>query len=267
MFLNKQSIDLEPFFAEVSSGLRDEANYLREAKALSIYRDLFDGPLYRVPRVYHDYCGPRVLTMSHEKGTRLSDWINSNKQLPEKQEWLADRVLKLMTEEFFLHGVVQTDPNFGNFLVDENSGQLVLLDCGAVRSYPRPFRAEIRQLAQYAIDENKADMEKMMTKLQMLHPDEVPEAKDELIKLIVDIMALFQKKTQPVNFGDPDYLAQMRKRALQAVRKVKHSGPARQILFLNRKLGGMFHLLKEMGVRSDIHPYWLEVQGLDLEKK
>ena len=37
---------------------------------------------------------------------------------------------------------------------------------------------------------------------------------------------------------------------------VKFTAPAKDLIFLNRKLGGMFHLLKDLGVRADLNIMW-----------
>jgi len=45
---------------------------------------------------------------------------------------------------------------------------------------------------------------------------------------------------------------------------VRYTAPARQMIFLNRKLGGMFHLLKDLDARADLHAYWQDVMKLNL---
>lgn len=266
LLINGQSINLEPFFDELRAGLKDEANYRREAKALTAYRELFHGSKFRVPQVFPDYSTEKVITMTCESGERLSDWILRKKLEGGSVEWMIRRVLKLLTEEFFVHGLVQTDPNFGNFLVDDSNRRLILLDCGAVRSYKSKFREEIRDLARLAMMEQREPVVSKMISLDMLSQDENPEAKEELAQIIIDIMVLFRSDHQPVDFGDRDYLADLRQRAFRVVRKLKHSGPARQVIFLNRKLGGMFHLLKEMQAVYDIHPFWQMVENIDFDE-
>jgi predicted unusual protein kinase regulating ubiquinone biosynthesis (AarF/ABC1/UbiB family) len=202
--------------------------------------------------------------MSREVGTRLSDWIAANKENPAARAWLGNKVLRLLIDEFFLHGIVQTDPNFGNFLIDEEQKKMVLLDCGAVRLFNKEFRRNIRALAVIATDFETTPVVEKMIDLGMINPNESPEVKTLLAELVIDVMALFAKENQPVNFGDIDFINDLRKRAFDVIRLVRYSGPARQVIFLNRKLGGMFHLLKEMQIEMDIYPYWEQVLALDL---
>ena len=45
----------------------------------------------------------------------------------------------------------------------------------------------------------------------------------------------------------------------------KRPRPAKQVVFLNRKLGGMFHLLKDADASLDLHEYLVRVTSLDLQ--
>ena len=263
--INGKSINLTPFYQELHQGLKDEADYLLEAASLARYHELFNGDTFTVPKVIRPFSTVRVLSMSKVEGNRLTDWIAANKEKPEARAWLGDKVLRLLIDEFFVHGIVQTDPNFGNFLIDEKQTKMVLLDCGAVRLFNREFRRNIRALAVIATDFETTPVVEKMIELDMLNANESPEVKTLLAELVIDVMALFAKENQPVNFGDIDFISDLRKRAFEVIRLVRYSGPARQVIFLNRKLGGMFHLLKEMQVVMDISPYWERVLALDLE--
>lgn len=263
--INGKSINLTPFYQELHQGLKDEADYLLEAASLARYHKLFNGDTFTVPKVIRPFSTVRVLSMSKVEGTRLTDWIAANKEKPEARAWLGDKVLRLLIVEFFVHGIVQTDPNFGNFLIDEKQTKMVLLDCGAVRLFNREFRRNIRALAVIATDFETTPVVEKMIELDMLNANESPEVKTLLAELVIDVMALFAKENQPVNFGDIDFISDLRKRAFEIIRLVRYSGPARQVIFLNRKLGGMFHLLKEMQVVMDIYPYWEQVLALDLK--
>ena len=262
--INGKTINLTPFYQELHQGLKDEADYLLEAASLSKYYELFNGEDFTVPEVIKSFSTVRVLSMSRVSGTRLTDWIAANKEKPEARQWLGNKVLRLLIDEFFVNGIVQTDPNFGNFLIDETTKKMVLLDAGAVRLFPREFRRNIRELANIATDFETTPVVEKMIELEMVNPNESPEVKTLLAELVIDVMALFAKENQPVNFGDIDFINDLRKRAFDVVRQVRYSEPARQVIFLNRKLGGMFHLLKEMQVVMDIYPFWEEVMALDL---
>jgi len=59
----------------------------------------------------------------------------------DRRNALAENMLELFFKEAFEWGLMQTDPNFGNYriLLDDNGDQLVLLDFGAVHELPKNF--------------------------------------------------------------------------------------------------------------------------------
>lgn len=46
---------------------------------------------------------------------------------------------RLTLKELFGWRLMQTDPNWGNFLYDERTDMVHLIDFGAAREYPKPF--------------------------------------------------------------------------------------------------------------------------------
>src|SRR6185295_11000836 len=99
-------------------------------------------------------CTSRVLTMSWANGTSLNDWIRSAPS-HEERLFLARTALDLYCLEFFTWGLVQTDPNFGNFLVRSAERQLVLLDFGASVEYDDEFRAQYVELLRAVASGNR----------------------------------------------------------------------------------------------------------------
>lgn len=48
-------------------------------------------------------------------------------------------MLELTLKELFVFHFMQTDPNWGNFLYDEATKTINLIDFGAARDYPKKF--------------------------------------------------------------------------------------------------------------------------------
>ena len=66
----------------------------------------------------------------------------------------------------------------------------------------------------------------------------------------------FLSDKQPFDFGNIDYEIRSRDSVFNFTKALKFSPPPRQVIFLHRKLGGLFNLLKRMEVRVDLKPYW-----------
>jgi len=254
-----RNISFDAVFDELAKGLKVETDYRQEATALKKYRDLLTTyPKYVVPQVFEEFSTGRVLTLSYESGQRLNQWIKKP-ATAERKRLFAKQVLDLLMLEIFGFGVVQTDPNYGNFLVRDEGETLVLLDFGAVREYTPEFRMSLYELLASAVEGQREKFLALSVAQGFLDERESSAVKEQFYVMMGNIGAMFKKENQPFCFNDSRYLSSMREQALAFANNVRHTSPAHQIIFLNRKLGGMFHLLKDLDCRMDLSDYWQSV--------
>ncbi|CAH8474757.1 unnamed protein product [Schistosoma turkestanicum] len=117
--------------------LRAECDYLLEAVYGKRFTQLLeDDPVFQVPQVIDELTTSRVLTTEYMDGLVLDDCIS----LPQDvRNWLGEQLLRLCLKELFVFHVMQTDPNWSNFLYNPQTGKIVLLDFGASREYSKSF--------------------------------------------------------------------------------------------------------------------------------
>jgi predicted unusual protein kinase regulating ubiquinone biosynthesis (AarF/ABC1/UbiB family) len=156
---------------------------------------------------------------------------------------------------------VQTDPNYGNFLYREETGQLVLLDFGAVQSFPASFRDDYRELLALALENDRDGLIDKGVAMQLMDGREAPEVQAQFADLVQLVGRMFVRERQPFDFGGLAHLEETRTTLMAFARNVRFSPPPKQIAFLNRKLGGMYHLLKDAGSRIDLAPFAERVLG------
>ena len=77
-------------------------------------------------------------------------------------------LLRLTIRELFDWRFMQTDPNWGNFLYDEHSDQLHLIDFGAAKEYPKPFVDDYLRMVLACADKNREELIRRSTKLKFL---------------------------------------------------------------------------------------------------
>lgn len=258
-----KQVALDALFEELARGLKQETDYLLEADHAERYRAVFSHASYVVPEVYRNYTTRRVLTLSYEHGARLADWLKAGPG-PVAIQTFAHLILELLVAEFFMNGLVQTDPNYGNFLYRPVDGKLVVLDFGAVNVYDRDFRAQIRELILCAADGDEARTMELTRAFGFLDPRESVEAVARYLEMLRLIVGAFARDRQPFRFADGDFLKDIREASLRFVQSVRYSAPAKQVIFLNRKLGGMFHLLKDAGAELDLGDYLARLRALEL---
>ncbi|KAM5558515.1 protein ABC transporter 1, mitochondrial [Rosa sericea] len=117
--------------------LSRECNYELEAESQKRFRDLLsDAQGFYVPLVVDDLSSKRVLTTELVSGIPIDKVALLNQ---ETRNYVGRKLLELTLEELFVFRFMQTDPNWSNFLYDEATNIINLIDFGAARDYPKTF--------------------------------------------------------------------------------------------------------------------------------
>ncbi len=259
--VSRRDVDLGPTFDELRGLLHQEADYEVELESLREYRRILSGvPGFVVPEPVPELSSRQVLTMSWEDGESVGAWIERGPS-PAEREWLARALLDLFCLEFFGAGFVQTDPNPANFLVRPATREVVLLDLGAAIRYDADFRRRYVALLETMATGSDAALVEAGVAFDLLDAREGPEARALFVAMLRGAVEPFAPALQPFAFKDPDHLARSREVTLRFARSLRHSPPPRALMFLHRKLGGLFNLLKRLDVRLDLRPYWAKMVG------
>lgn len=255
-FQNKEA-DMKPFFDEVEEVLRKEADYKLELKMQSKYREKFSTSDFIIPRVYPDYSTESILTQEYIEGISVNEWLKSNPSEDIRQK-LADELMTLYLDEFFCHGMVQTDPNPGNFLITEGN-KIALLDFGAVKEYSKEFIEGYRRVLKAAYAKDEKLILKESYRLKFIDERETEEAKNLYLKMM-DLLAEPFRSGEHFDFTDKSFLNQSRDLTWELNKKCRYSPPPRDLLFLHRKLVGVFILIKKLGAKIRLNDYWYYVE-------
>ncbi|KAK9950395.1 hypothetical protein M0R45_005888 [Rubus argutus] len=117
--------------------LSRECNYELEAESQKRFRDLLsDTHGFYVPLVVDDISSKRVLTTELVSGIPIDKVALLNQ---ETRNYVGRKLLELTLKELFVFRFMQTDPNWSNFLYDEATNLINLIDFGAARDYPKSF--------------------------------------------------------------------------------------------------------------------------------
>jgi predicted unusual protein kinase regulating ubiquinone biosynthesis (AarF/ABC1/UbiB family) len=135
----ERAIDPSEAIEEIAARLREELDYEREARHMTLYRAFFAGRGdIQVPEPVADLSTRRLLTMS---------WLDGRGLLAFKSAPLEsrNRIARLLFEAWWspmTHlGVIHGDPHLGNYTFAGEPGaeRLNLLDFGCVRVFPPSF--------------------------------------------------------------------------------------------------------------------------------
>jgi aarF domain-containing kinase len=255
-FIQGKSTDLDPFFKEVEEVLTRETDYVLETQMLGRYRQVFENSVYVIPEVYPEYSTKKIITMQRIEGKSFNEWFE--KSLLGERQNLAHELMSLYLEEFFQHGLVQTDPNPGNFLLTKNN-QMALLDFGAVKEYERSFIEDYRKVLIAAFEQDEAKIMDESVRLSFIDVRENDEVKGIYLSMMECLAAPFRQEA-PFDFADKKFYEDSKNLSWDLSRKCKYSPPPKDLLFLHRKLAGIFILIRKLEVKIVLKDYWHKIE-------
>ncbi|MED6149210.1 mitochondrial chaperone [Stylosanthes scabra] len=117
--------------------LSRECDYNLEAASQKRFRDLLSGTEgFYVPKVFDEISSKKVLTTELVHGITIDKVALLDQKT---RNHIGKKLLELTLMELFVFRFMQTDPNWGNFLYDEEKKTINLIDFGAARDYPKRF--------------------------------------------------------------------------------------------------------------------------------
>jgi predicted unusual protein kinase regulating ubiquinone biosynthesis (AarF/ABC1/UbiB family) len=251
----RKEVDLNALIQEFSEIFVQESDYFKEASFTETYGQkarLVSG--LDVPCVHKKYSTQRVLTLDLKEGLKFSEWIKTPEANADTRKFYGELILDLYTREFCEWGLVQTDPNLGNFLFVPNERKLVLLDFGATKSYSIQFRKNYSQLICSVLEKNYKKMLQISEEMNLIHPKESNEAKEIFKNLLVQSMSPIVVSDH-YDFSKTDYPEAMRKLSRELVKALRYSPPPKDLIFLHRKLSGIFYILRQLKIQLSLRRY------------
>lgn len=258
------SLKVDHIFEEIRSMLVQEMDYKKEIQETQNYRQRLEGDRrYIVPKIYPEFCSPKIIATSYESGFSPDDSLVANLS-QERRNRLAESFLDLYLIELFDWGVIQTDPHLGNYRVRLNPNgedQLVLLDFGAIRSYDEGFLFAYRKMVRSSLFNDLEALHEASRSLGFTQVGDDPE----LLKIYENFCLT---TVEPfIDFEDPrnnlgrinsmgeydwknsDLPQRLTRLVFQMIQKFEIRPPPSEILFLDRKTGGVFIFCSVMKAR------------------
>jgi len=142
------AIDTSEIAVEIGARLREELDYVREARHVALYQEMLKNErAICVPKVWPELSTGRLLTL---------DWLEGRRMLEHKDDPLEarNRLARAMFAAWWLpfsrYAVIHGDPHLGNYSVfadekDEPAG-INLLDYGCIRIFPPSFAGGVVDL-------------------------------------------------------------------------------------------------------------------------
>lgn len=244
-----KGVDLAAVLEEARLQLHDETDYVREAHNARRYADAIgEDERFIIPGVHADRSSASILVL---------DWIDGGGIERAADQPMAERervfhaFLDLTLAELFQLGVMQTDPNFANFLYAGPDQPLGLIDFGAVRDIPSEVSEGYRTVLGAALDGTRDDLDAALEGLGVLAAGMDPALRNSVLDLTEQSFAPL-RRGGAFDFTDRSMTADMRDDALQMrSRDLSHTPPP-ALIFIQRKLAGVYLLGARLGLKADL---------------
>ena len=264
-----QTREFDQWFDEVREMMHREVNYQIEADTTRRFAArLKDDPRYIVPTIINEYCSDRVLCMTFERGVPINSPVMLS--LPqERRNLLGEASLEIAVREIFEWGEMQTDPNFGNYLVRLGNGtdvhdKIILLDFGAIRQFDQHLLSVARNLIQAGYHHDSDMMVKAMTGYEFF--DSIPQSiKPDMAKVFLLATEAFSSplNNQELPAGIMDEhnrydwkKSQLHSRVMQQASRSMASRyfsvPPKEFMFISRKFIGAYTFMTVIDAKTNV---------------
>ena len=260
----------EELIKEVRFMLHQEVNYSRELELTEFFKlKLAEDPRFIVPQTFPQFSTRRILTTSLEDGVAV-DGPEIRSLSVKRRSDIGRAVFELYLREIFELGAVQTDPHFGNYRVRIGSGgagsdQLILLDFGAVRELSESFLKSYREMVKGVFSRNSEQLIAGALGLGFLKIEDTTALRDQFIELCFLFGEPFYPPETPhvashlfdkdgcYLWDQSDLPKRVARKGTQLAFAFRLRPPPREIVFLDRKLSGIFTFLSVLKVRFRGH--------------
>lgn len=237
--------------------LSRECDYELEAANQKMFRNLLSNTEgFYVPLVVDDISSKRVLSTELVPGIPI-DKVALLDQ--ETRSYVGKKLLELTLKELFVFRFMQTDPNWSNFLYDEATRSINLIDFGAARNYPKQFVDDYLKMVVACANSDREAVIEMSQRLGFLTGME-SEVMLEAHVQAGFVVGLPFSKNEGYDFRASN-ITQSISNIGSTMLRHRLTPPPDEVYSLHRKLAGAFLACIKIGAVVQCRELLLEVYG------
>ena len=244
---------------EVREMLKREVDYDLEAHTTRHFRTaLADDTRFVVPEIVPEFSTHNIMCMTFERGIGVND--PAVLELSQtRRNFIGRAIMELCCREVFEWNKMQTDPNFGNYLLrigeTPEQDQIVLLDFGAIRDFDNDVLGPGREMIRASFHHDTDRLIRALNALDFLArnaPRKLLEEFSELCFEAVEVLQDPDRYPPPASvlnengeycWGKSNLPNRIMNRAGRNALSVHFDVPPKEFIFLARKLLGAYTFL------------------------
>jgi len=198
MFPDLQVYNAVGMVEEFAIQIRRELDFTQDGmNAERLRRNLKEVPGLRIPRIYWNISGPRMLVMDYIEGVRIDD-VEAIRAMGVSPVEIAEIGFRAYLKQIFVDGFFHGDPHPGNLLVTRQ-GEIAVLDYGIV-GVIRPEKRKV--FVDLLLSISRTDVAGVLAALDGLgvriRREDVDDVKDDLYLTLLDYR---ETRLKRVNFA------------------------------------------------------------------
>ncbi|MDO8860612.1 AarF/ABC1/UbiB kinase family protein [Haliea sp. E1-2-M8] len=267
----KAGRELDDWLESMRAHLHQEIDYRHEAQmgdtvAELVARDTAtpSGSPYYVPRRFPRYCSDDVLALEYIDGYQVNrPEVAALSQ--RRRNALGRNMLELLFHELYRWGVLQTDPNFGNYLIrsGRRSDELVLLDFGSTLSCEQTFLRHLGNAIAAGQEQDREALLESLIGLDCLDADSSVHARESFTDFCLGLLEPLRPPAElPAEYlndkgeycwGRSRLLRRAGKAAASSAASLDFTTPSRDFALIARKLTGVYTFIAVLDAEFNAH--------------
>lgn len=249
-----KQIKLGPILDELKRMLLQELDYKKEAQFATKYRNNLEGDdRYYVPKVFKKYSTKQVLVTEYFSGIDLHDANNSFTQ--EERNQLGQDFFHLLLLEIFDWGMIQSDPNFGNFAIARRQSDQkpfwILYDFGATHVITPELQESFKGMITAVLKRDRKNFYKYCESLDILKVTDNQKYLDSCWEYCCHFLSPVENDVYDFTASDlPKELAGKARNMM--VHFPSKKTPPFKTIFIDRKVAGTFFIMMKMEAKSKV---------------
>ncbi|XP_022093105.1 atypical kinase COQ8B, mitochondrial-like [Acanthaster planci] len=222
-----------------------EVDYTREAEWYRSFKHILrDDPIFIVPEVMSELSTKQILTTELMEGMSLDKAEGLDQ---DTRNHICMNILRLCLKELFEWHCMQTDPNWSNFLYNQRTKKVALIDFGASRNFSKSFVDDYIKVIKGASSGSREDVLEYSKRLGFLTGYESKVMEKAHVDAVMILGEPFMSE-EPFDFATQDTTRRIQS-ILPVMLNHRLAPPPEESYSLHRKMSGAFLLCTKLGAK------------------